>query len=127
MEKYVAIAVTISVQANQNTYNAIVRLQAIGCHILQLWGIGVGIGQRQRRKKMGEFPTQKQEDYARKIAKTLGISLPSMRTKQAYWIFINENENAYKREQQRWRASSDDLEMYGIDECEYIGHIVGDI
>ena len=76
---------------------------------------------------MGEFPTQKQEDYAKKIAQTLGIDLPDMRTKQAYSQFISKNVNAFKREQQRWRASSDDLEMYGIDECEYIGHIVGDI
>ena len=76
---------------------------------------------------MGEFPTPKQEDYAKKIAGTLGIDLPSMRTKQAYSQFISENVNAFKREQQRWRVSSDDLEMYGIDECEYIGHIPGDL
>lgn len=51
---------------------------------------------------MAEFPTQKQEDYAKKIARTLGIDLPSMRTKQAYSQFISENVNAFKREQQRF-------------------------
>lgn len=75
---------------------------------------------------MGEFPTQKQEDYAKNIAQTLKIDLPGMKTKQAYSQFISENVNAYKRERQRWCASSEDLAMYGIDESDYIGHITGD-
>lgn len=57
---------------------------------------------RDKEKKMAEFPTQKQEDYAKKIANTLGLELPSMRTKQAYSHFISENVNAFKREQQRY-------------------------
>lgn len=51
---------------------------------------------------MAEFPTQKQENYAKKIASTLGIALPGIRSKQAYSQFINDNVNAYKREQQKW-------------------------
>ena len=51
---------------------------------------------------MSEFPTQKQEDFARAIEDTLGVPLPSMRTKLAYSQYISENINAYKREKQKW-------------------------
>lgn len=50
---------------------------------------------------MSEFPTQKQEDFAKAIEDTIGISLPSMKTKQAYLQYISENINAYKRERQK--------------------------
>lgn len=53
---------------------------------------------------MSELPTQKQEDFARAINDTLGVSLPSMRTKQAYSQYISENINAYKRKKQRWEG-----------------------
>ena len=56
---------------------------------------------------MGEFPTQKQEDFARAIEDTLGVPLPIMRTKQSYSQYISENINAYRRERQR-RHSFDD-------------------
>lgn len=50
---------------------------------------------------MSEFPTQKQEDFARAIEDTIGVSLPSMRTKQAYSQYISKNINAYKNERQK--------------------------
>ncbi len=53
---------------------------------------------------MSELPTQKQEDFARAINDVLGVPLPSMRTKQAYSQYINENINAYKRKRQRWEG-----------------------
>lgn len=51
---------------------------------------------------MGEFPTIKQEELAKIIAKELGIDLPGMKTKEAYSQFISANMNAYKRERQRY-------------------------
>ncbi len=62
---------------------------------------------------MGEFPTQKQENFAKDIADALGIDLPKMRTKQAYSHFINENINAFKREQQSFSVSDlDDADYW---------------
>ena len=59
------------------------------------------------KRSMGEFPTQKQEDFARAIEDTTGVPLPNMRTKQAYSQYISENINAYKLERQK-RHSIDD-------------------
>ena len=70
-------------------------------------------------------PTEKQVKYANDIAKTLGIDLPNIKTKESYWQFISDNVDAYKKEQRYIMA--DELCMYGIDECDYIGHIPGDI
>lgn len=50
---------------------------------------------------MGE-PTQKQEEYAKQIAKKLGIELPSERTKEQYGYFISRHVNSYKREMQKY-------------------------
>lgn len=52
-----------------------------------------------------ELPTQKQEDFAKVIADTLGVPSPTIRTKQAYSRYISDYSNTYntyKREQQRW-------------------------
>lgn len=51
---------------------------------------------------MGEFPTQKQEEYAQLIAKTLGVPLPEERTKVQYGYFISRHVNTYKREIQKY-------------------------
>lgn len=51
---------------------------------------------------MGEFPTQKQEEYAKQISKKLGIELPSERTKVQYGYFISRHVNTYKREMQKY-------------------------
>ena len=56
---------------------------------------------------MGEFPTQRQEDFARAIEDTTGVPLPDVKTKQAYSRYISENINAYKRERQRWHEIDD--------------------
>ena len=56
---------------------------------------------------MSVFPTQKQEDFARAIEDTTGVPLPTMRTKQTYSKYINENINAYKRERQKWHSIDD--------------------
>ena len=52
---------------------------------------------------MTEFPTQKQENFARQIAETLEIDLPRERTKEAYSIFISQKINLFKREKQRYK------------------------
>lgn len=49
----------------------------------------------------------KQEDLVRAIEDTIGVPLPTMRTKQAYSQYISENINAYKREKQRWHGIDD--------------------
>lgn len=41
-------------------------------------------------------PTEKQINYAGKIAKTLGIDLPKEFTKTAYWNFINRNKAEFE-------------------------------
>ena len=58
---------------------------------------------------MGEFPTLKQENFARDIAVALNIELPSMRTKQAYSNFINEHINEFKRSKQRYGYVDEDM------------------
>lgn len=43
------------------------------------------------------LPTKAQEEYAKKIAAALKIPLPSVKTKQSYWEFINANSEAAKK------------------------------
>ena len=73
---------------------------------------------------MVERPTKKQEKYAQSIAKELGIGLPQIRTKQTYWSFIRNNEDEFRRHHSYGYFDVED--MYGIDESEVIGHILGD-
>lgn len=73
---------------------------------------------------MGEFPTQKQENFAKKISSILDIDLPRIKTKESYSRFISDNVEDLRREQ---RHMDEDFSTYGIDESDYIGHIPGDI
>lgn len=72
---------------------------------------------------MAEFPSEKQTNYAKIIAKALNIDLPNMRTKQSYWNFIHEHQNEFLK---TTRSSFYEEDMYGIDESEVVGHILGD-
>lgn len=63
---------------------------------------------------MSEFPTQKQEDYAKAIAQTLHIDLPKMRTKEAYSRFISNNVNKYKREKQTYLDEQEDSDWFNF-------------
>jgi hypothetical protein len=56
---------------------------------------------------MSEFPTQKQEDFARAIHEATGVPLPAMRTKQVYSLYISSYINAFKRERQKWHGIDD--------------------
>lgn len=62
------------------------------------------------KKVMAEFPTKRQEDTAKIIAKTLKRPLPSVKTKQTYEKFIKDNINAFKRERQKYVTDYD----YGL-------------
>lgn len=73
---------------------------------------------------MAEFPTQKQEYFAKEIADTLDIDLPKMKTKESYWKFINNNLTAYRAVKTQYNFCEED--MYGIDESDCLGHIPGD-
>ena len=65
-------------------------------------------------------PTQKQVDYATKIARELNINLPIIKTKQSYWDFINANEKRFKELQHKNKSFDCDYDNpfagpYGTD------------
>ena len=53
--------------------------------------------------------TQKQIEYAREIAEVLNIELPKEKTAYAYYHFIYNNVQAYKKAKKNYR-------VYDIDE-----------
>lgn len=61
---------------------------------------------------MSEFPTQRQENFARVINKATGVPLPGMKTKQAYLQYISGYINTFKPKGQKWK---------GIDDCNEVG------
>ena len=62
-------------------------------------------------RKMHE-PTDRQIKFARSISETLGICLPEVFTKQAYWEFISVNKEKFyhmQREKQGNDPAFDDV------------------
>lgn len=53
-------------------------------------------------KRVSDEPSEKQVNYAKGIAKGLGIDLPADFTREAYSEFISANANKYKRKRQKY-------------------------
>lgn len=62
--------------------------------------------------RVSDEPTQKQVNYAKAIAKTLGIDLPKDFTKEDYSYFISKNVNKMKRARQTYLDDEENFDWY---------------
>lgn len=63
-------------------------------------------------KREEDKPSDKQINYAKAIAKTLGIELPQEFSRTAYSDFISANQNKLKRARQTYLDDEEDFDWY---------------